>query len=207
MDATLKLKAQDDKSLVNAYINGNESAFEELLHRHKNRVFALIRQWISDKPLAEDLFQETFFKAIRTLKSGEYNEEGKFLSWLLRIARNVIIDYHRRNHRLMPADVMQNEDGEDFSLFELIIEKNSNHKLYLPYELKKKLRALVRELPKEQRDVVIQRIWLDMSFQEIAEFSGVSINTALGRMRYALINLRKLMEKHDLSGSFLVELY
>lgn len=207
---TLNLKAQDDKTLVHLYILGNEDAFEVLLNRHKNQVFSFIRQWISNHSLAEDLFQDTFFKAIRTLKSGEYKEEGKFLPWLLRIARNIIIDYHRRNHRMMPAEIFKNEDGEDFSILEVLAENNlwkSEKKLFLPKEIKSKLRKLIRELPVEQRDVVIQRVWLDMSFQEIAEFSGVSINTALGRMRYALINLRKMVENTRLKEEFIMELY
>jgi RNA polymerase sigma-70 factor (ECF subfamily) len=206
---TLNLKAQDDKTLVHLYIHGNEGAFEVLLHRHKNQVFSFIRQWISNHSLAEDLFQDTFFKAIRTLKSGEYKEEGKFLPWLLRIARNIIIDYHRRNHRMLPAEIFKNEDGEEFSILEVISENllNGEKKMILSKEIKTKLRKLVRALPKEQRDVVIQRVWLDMSFQEIAEFSGVSINTALGRMRYALINLRKMVENSRMKEEFIMELY
>lgn len=206
---TINLKAQDDKTLVHLYILGNEEAFEVLLHRHKNQVFSFIRQWISNYSLAEDLFQDTFFKAIRTLKSGEYKEEGKFLPWLLRIARNIIIDYHRRNHRIMPAEIFKNEDGEEFSIMEVLTENllNGDNKLILSKEIRTNLRKLVRTLPKEQRDVVIQRVWLDMSFQEIAEFSGVSINTALGRMRYALINLRKMLENSRMKEEFIMELY
>jgi RNA polymerase sigma-70 factor (ECF subfamily) len=205
----LNLKAQDDKTLVHLYILGNESAFEVLLHRHKNQVFSFIRQWISNHSLAEDLFQDTFFKAIRTLKSGEYKEEGKFLPWLLRIARNIIIDYHRRNHRILPAEIFKNEDGEEFSILDVLAENllNSDKKLILSKEIRTNLRKLVRALPKEQRDVVIQRVWLDMSFQEIAEFSGVSINTALGRMRYALINLRKMLENSSMKEEFIMELF
>jgi RNA polymerase sigma-70 factor (ECF subfamily) len=195
------LQQQDDKDLVSLYIQGNENAFAVLLHRHKNGVFSFITQWIKDRNLAQDLFQETFFKAIRTLKSGEYKEEGRFFPWLIRIARNIIIDYHRRNHRLVLGTEYENEEGESFSLFDLMCEKE-NQKKFLSRELRSELRKYIRRLPKEQRDVLIQRIWFEMSFQEIAEFSGVSINTALGRMRYALINLRKLLEKSPVCEEF-----
>jgi len=195
------LQQQDDKDLVSLYIQGNENAFAVLLHRHKNGVFSFITQWIKDRNLAQDLFQETFFKAIRTLKSGEYKEEGRFFPWLIRIARNIIIDYHRRNHRLVLGTEYENEEGESFSLFDLMSEKE-NQKKFLSRELRSVLRKYIRRLPKEQRDVLIQRIWFEMSFQEIAEFSGVSINTALGRMRYALINLRKLLEKSPVCEEF-----
>lgn len=195
------LQQQDDKELVSLYIQGNENAFAVLLHRHKNGVFSFITQWIKDRNLAQDLFQETFFKAVRTLKSGEYKEEGRFFPWLIRIARNIIIDYHRRNHRLVLGTEYENEEGESFSLFDLMCEKE-NQKKFLSRELRSELRKYIRRLPKEQRDVLIQRIWFDMSFQEIAEFSGVSINTALGRMRYALINLRKLLEKSPVCEEF-----
>jgi len=195
------LQQQDDKDLVSLYIQGNENAFAVLLHRHKNGVFSFITQWIKDRNLAQDLFQETFFKAVRTLKSGEYKEEGRFFPWLIRIARNIIIDYHRRNHRLVLGTEYENEEGECFSLFDLMSEKE-NQKKFLSRELRSELRKYIRRLPKEQRDVLIQRIWFEMSFQEIAEFSGVSINTALGRMRYALINLRKLLEKSPVCEEF-----
>lgn len=202
------LEALDDKSLVHLYLEQCEArAFEVLLYRHKRTVFRFIQQWIQDKSLAEDLFQDTFFKAIRTLKAGEYKEEGKFLSWLLRIARNIIIDYHRRNHRMMPASIYVNEEGEEFSIFEILSEQSCERKIILPKETRQILRKLVRMLPAEQRNVVIQRVWLDMTFQEISDFWGISINTALGRMRYALMNLRKIMEQHNMKSDFYSILY
>ncbi|MEM6737289.1 MAG: sigma-70 family RNA polymerase sigma factor [Bacteroidota bacterium] len=180
-----------DSDLLSLYIGGNEEAFEELLKRHKDRVFTTIYLIVKDRYTTEDLMQEVFIKAIRTIKSGRYNEEGKFLPWILRIAHNLSIDYFRKSKRY-PVIVM--EDGSsvfnslDFS--ETTIE--DKHIKQDTYNL---LKAYIRELPDSQREVLVMRHYMKMSFQEIADATDVSINTALGRMRYALINLRKRFEQ------------
>ena len=176
-----------DKKLVSAYIKGNEEAFELLVERHKNRVFTTINLIVRDTYLAEDLLQETFIKAIKTIKSGRYNEEGKFLPWILRIAHNLAIDYFRRDKRY-PTMVL--EDGS--SVFNnLDFSEDSFESLQIQKDTHDRLKQFIEELPLVQREVLVMRHYMNMSFKEIAEVSGVSINTALGRMRYALINLRK----------------
>lgn len=176
-----------DKKLVSAYIKGNEGAFELLVERHKNRVFTTINLIVRDNYLAEDLLQETFIKAIKTIKSGRYNEEGKFLPWILRIAHNLAIDYFRRDKRY-PTMVL--EDGS--SVFNnLDFSEDSFESVQIQKDTHDRLKQFIEELPLVQREVLVMRHYMNMSFKEIAEVSGVSINTALGRMRYALINLRK----------------
>ena len=181
----------NDSELLSLYIGGNEEAFEKLLNRHKDRVFTTIYLIVKDRYTAEDLMQEVFIKAIRTIKSGRYNEEGKFLPWILRIAHNLSIDHFRKAKRY-PTIVM--EDGSivfnslDFS--ESTIE--DEHIKQDTYNL---LKAYIKELPESQREVLVMRHYMKMSFQEIADATDVSINTALGRMRYALINLRKRFEQ------------
>lgn len=185
----------NDSQLLSLYKNGSEEAFSELVNRHKNRVFTTIYLIVKDTYTAEDLLQDAFVKAINTIKKGKYNEEGKFLPWLLRIAHNLAIDYFRKSKRY-PVIVM--EDGSnvfntmDFAedSMEDIQIKNDTHAL---------LKNLIQELPDAQKEVLIMRHYMQMSFQEIAETTGVSINTALGRMRYALINLRKKMEKTSIA--------
>ena len=181
----------NDSELLSLYIGGNEEAFEELLNRHKDRVFTTIYLIVKDRYTAEDLMQEVFIKAIRTIKSGRYNEEGKFLPWVLRIAHNLSIDYFRKSKRY-PTIIM--EDGSSvfnsLEFSEAPIE--DEHIKQDTYNL---LKSFVKELPDSQREVLIMRHYMKMSFQEIAEATGVSINTALGRMRYALINLRKKFEQ------------
>jgi len=180
-----------DSELLSLYIGGNEEAFEELLNRHKDRVFTTIYLIVKDRYTAEDLMQEVFIKAIRTIKSGRYNEEGKFLPWILRIAHNLSIDYFRKSKRY-PTIIM--EDGSSvfnsLEFSEATIE--DEHIKQDTYNL---LKAYIKDLPDSQREVLVMRHYMKMSFQEIAEATDVSINTALGRMRYALINLRKKFEQ------------
>ena len=184
-------KNASDSQLVLLYQQGNEEAFESLLHRHKSKVYTAIYLIVKDRYVAEDLLQETFIKAVNTIKGGRYNEEGKFLPWICRIAHNMAIDHFRKEKR-HPEIVL--EDGS--SVFNsLQFSGNTMELEEIGRENKKWLRQCVRELPNEQKQVLIMRHYLDMSFQEIADRTGVSINTALGRMRYALINLRKLMLK------------
>jgi RNA polymerase sigma factor (sigma-70 family) len=181
-----------DSQLVALYQNGNEEAFEMLLHRHKSRIYTAIYLIVKDRYTAEDLLQETFVKAINTIREGRYNEEGKFLPWISRIAHNLAIDHFRKKKRY-PEVVL--EDGS--RLFNsLNFAEDSMESKQIEKETQSKLRGYIKELPVEQKQVLIMRHFLQMSFQEIADRTGVSINTALGRMRYALINLRKKMIKH-----------
>ena len=177
--------------LISAYIRGDEKAFATLVKRYKNRVYTTIYLVVKDTYVAEDLTQDTFIKAIKTLKEGRYNEEGKFLPWILRIGHNLAIDYFRRAKRY-PSVVF--EDGS--SVFNsLNFAEDSIESNQIKKESHEHLRGLIKLLPQQQREVLVMRHYEDLSFQEIAEATGVSINTALGRMRYALINLRKLMSK------------
>jgi len=184
-----------DGTLVSLYIKGNEEAFAMLLKKHKSKVYTTIYLIVRDQYIAEDLLQETFIKAIKKLKSGEYNEEGKFLPWITRIAHNLAIDYFRREKRY-PTVVM--EDGS--SVFNsLSFSEESLESIKIKDETHTLLRELIQTLPEAQKEVLLMRHYSDMSFQEIAEATGVSINTALGRMRYALINLRKKLEKTNIA--------
>ena len=182
-----------DSELITKYKKGNEKAFEELTNRHKNKIFTTILLIVKDSEVAEDLLQETFIKAIKTIHSGRYNEEGKFLPWISRIAHNMAIDYFRKQKRY-PMIMM--EDGSNvFNTLEFA--ENPYENSQIQKEEHAKLRELIQNLPDTQREVLMMRHYMQLSFQEIAEHTGVSINTALGRMRYALINLRKQMNQID----------
>ena len=183
-----------DSILVNDYINGKEASLSILINRHQQRLFSFIYSKIKDKDLTEDIFQDTFIKVIRTLKKGKYNEEGKFLPWVMRIAHNLVIDYFRKNNR-MPSF----KNTEEFDIFSVLHDGTLNaEKQIIQEQIYEDVRELINELPEEQKEVLIMRMYKDMSFKEISENTGVSINTALGRMRYALINMRKLIEKHKI---------
>ncbi|MGL4630054.1 MAG: RNA polymerase sigma factor [Leadbetterella sp.] len=182
----------NESELLSAYIQGDESAFATLVNRYSSKIYTTIYLVVRDKEIAEDLVQDTFIKAIRTLKEGRYNEEGKFLPWILRIAHNLAIDYFRRAKRY-PSVVF--EDGSNV-FNSLNFADDSIESLQITKESHEHLRSMIKQLPPQQREVLILRHYEDLSFQEIAETTGVSINTALGRMRYALINLRKLMSKN-----------
>jgi RNA polymerase sigma factor (sigma-70 family) len=181
----------DDRELISSYIEGNEASFETLLNRHKDRVYSHILMIIKDRDLADDVFQDTFIKAINTLKAGKYNEEGKFLPWVLRIAHNLVIDHFRRNKKMKMV-----RGDEDYDVFATIKQDDlSIEDGMIVDQILNDVKGLLQHLPEEQREVVQMRHYADMSFKDIAEQTGVSINTALGRMRYALINLRKLIEE------------
>ncbi|WP_299049523.1 sigma-70 family RNA polymerase sigma factor [uncultured Polaribacter sp.] len=183
-----------DSTLISTYIQGKESSLEILIKRHQQRLFSFIYSKVQDKDITEDIFQETFIKVIRTLKKGNYNEEGKFLPWVMRIAHNLVIDYFRKINR-MPSF----KTTDDFDIFSVLSDGNLNaEKQIIKEQIYTDVRELVEELPQEQKEVLIMRMYKDMSFKEISENTGVSINTALGRMRYALINMRKLIEKHKI---------
>ncbi len=183
-----------DAFLVNAYINGNEKALSDLIERHKQRVYSFIYSKVYDRDITEDIFQDTFIKVIRTLKRGAYNEEGKFLPWVMRISHNLIIDHFRKNNR-MPKF----ENNGDFNIFSVLGDEELNiERKIIKGQVEDDLRRIIQELPEDQKEVLIMRLYKDMSFKEISEQTGVSINTALGRMRYALINLRKVIDKHNI---------
>ncbi len=183
-----------DSTLVSDYIHGKEAALEVLIKRHQQRLFSFIYSKVQDRDITEDVFQDTFIKVIRTLKKGNYNEEGKFLPWVMRIAHNLVIDHFRKSNR-MPS--FKNTD--EFDIFSVLGDGSLNaEKQLIQEQIHSDVRELVNELPEEQKEVLVMRMYKDMSFKEISENTGVSINTALGRMRYALINMRKLIEKHKI---------
>lgn len=183
-----------DSVLVSNYINGDEHSLSLLINKHQKRLFSFIYSKVQNKDITEDIFQDTFIKVIRTLKKGNYNEEGKFLPWVMRISHNLVIDYFRKNNR-MPK--FRNTD--EFDIFSVLGDGNLNaEKQLIQEQIYDDVRELVNELPDEQKEVLVMRMYKDMSFKEISENTGVSINTALGRMRYALINMRKLIEKHKI---------
>ena len=191
----MKKYSISDSQLISLYKTGNEEAFAELLNRHKSRVFTTIYLIVKDNYIAEDLMQETFIKVINTIKLGKYNEEGKFLPWILRIAHNLAIDNFRRAKRY-PTIIM--EDGSNvFNNMEF--SEDSIESKQIVKDTHEKLKLLIQELPPAQKEVLIMRHYMEMSFQEIADATEVSINTALGRMRYALINLRKKMKQYNIA--------
>lgn len=182
-----------DATLVSHYIKGDEYALEVLIKRHKQKIYSFIYSKVYDKDVAEDIFQDTFIKVIRTLKKGNYNEEGKFLPWVMRISHNLVIDYFRKSNRLPKFD-----SGE-FSIFSVLSDSSLNaENSIIKEQVELDVRRLVDELPEDQKEVLLMRIYEDLSFKEISDKTGVSINTALGRMRYALINLRKIIDKHNI---------
>lgn len=188
-----KLKVLDS-SLVSNYLKGDERCFEILITRHKQRVYNFIFSKVLNKDIAEDVFQDTFIKVINTLKRGKYNEEGKFLPWVMRIAHNLVIDHFRKCNR-MPK--FKNTD--EFDIFSVLGDGELNaEKQLIKEQILSDVRRVIDELPDDQKEVLLMRMYKDMSFKEISECTGVSINTALGRMRYALINMRKLIEKHQI---------
>ncbi|MCP4052077.1 MULTISPECIES: RNA polymerase sigma factor [Mesoflavibacter] len=183
-----------DAQLVSNYIRGEESALEVLITRHKQRIYSFIYSKVFDRDISEDIFQDTFIKVIRTLKRGKYNEEGKFLPWVMRIAHNLVIDHFRKNSRMPKFD-----NSGDFNIFSVISDNALNaEKTIIKGQVEADVRRLIDELPEDQKEVLVMRMYKDMSFKEISERTGVSINTALGRMRYALINMRKVIEKHNI---------
>lgn len=183
-----------DQELLALYQDGDEKSFEILLHRYKSKVYTSIYLFTKDRALSEDIFQEVFIKIVDTLRRGKYNHEGKFVQWAMRIAYNLCVDYHRRNKRRQHIS-----PSEDFDIFEVLkVDNETADSGIIRSELHNRVRVLVDALPEEQREVVILRHYADMSFKEIAALTRVSINTALGRMRYALINIRKMMAEKDL---------
>ncbi len=191
----MNVQSLSDKELINGYLEGNEKAFEVLLLRHKNKIYTSIYLFVKDHDLAEDIFQEVFIKIIDTLRRGKYNHEGKFLQWAMRISYNLCVDYFRRSKRRTKVS-----PSETFDIFDVLEVQDDNMETsIIKDQTYNTIRKLVDELPAEQREVVILRHYADMSFKEIAALTRVSINTALGRMRYALINIRKMMEERKVT--------
>ena len=189
----MSVKKLDDRELINLYLKGNENAFAELLGRHRDRIYTQIYLFVKDRDLAEDIFQDVFIKIIKTLRKGKYNHEGKFLQWALRISYNLCVDHFRRQKRRTKVS-----SSETFDIFDVLETKDENMEQTIIKSQKHKLiREMVDKLPAEQREVVILRHYADMSFKEISKLTKVSINTALGRMRYALINMRKMVENKE----------
>ena len=183
-----------DAALVSRYIKGEEYALEILINRHKQKIYSFIYSKVYDRDVTEDIFQDTFIKVIRTLKRGAYNEEGKFLPWVMRISHNLVIDYFRKNSGMPKFD-----NSGEFSIFSVLSDSSLNaEKKIIKEQVENDVKRLVEELPEDQKEVLLMRIYEDMSFKEISDKTGDSINTALGRMRYALINLRKIIDKHNI---------
>ena len=187
------LSKLSDGELVTLYLQGNSKSFEVLIQKHKSKIYAFILSKIRNKDLAEDIFQETFIKVINSLQKGKYNEEGKFLPWVMRIANNLVIDYFRKAKKMRTI-----APTNDFDIFDILQdgEKNIEDNL-VNDQIHKDLRKLIEYLPEDQKEVLKMRYYAELSFKEISESTGVSINTALGRMRYALINLRKLIDSNQ----------
>lgn len=184
----------DDATLVSNYIKGNEKSLEMLIARHKQRIYSFIYSKVYDRDICEDIFQDTFIKVIKTLKKGKYNEEGKFLPWTMRIAHNLVIDHFRRNNRMPKFD-----NAGEFSIFSVLSDSSLNaEKQMVRDQVNRDVKRIIEELPEDQKEVLKMRIYQEMSFKEISERTGVSINTALGRMRYALINLRKVIDANNI---------
>jgi RNA polymerase sigma-70 factor (ECF subfamily) len=189
----MQVTTLSDQQLIARYLDGDERAFEELLNRHQQKIYTSIYLFVKDQSLAEDIFQEVFIKIIDTLRKGKYNHEGKFLQWAMRIAYNMCVDYFRRAKRRPKVS-----PTETFDIFDVlqVTDDNAEQRI-IRSQTHDKVRKLVDMLPPEQREVVILRHYADMSFKEIAKLTRVSINTALGRMRYALINIRKMVEEKE----------
>ena len=181
-----------DQELVKKYINGDNKSFEIILNRHKNRVFAFIMSKIKNKDLSEDIFQDTYVKVVNSLQKGKYNEEGKFLPWVMRIAHNLVIDHFRRQKKMQMV-----RSNNDFDIFDVIKDNKINvDERLIKDQIFNDLNSLIDRLPKDQKEVLKMRYFEELSFKKIAEHFDISINTALGRMRYALINIRALSKKH-----------
>ena len=190
----MKRELIQDAELVSNYIRGDESALSVLIERHKQKIYSFIYSKVYDRDITEDIFQDTFIKVIRTLKRGKYNEEGKFLPWVMRIAHNLVIDHFRKNNRMPKFD-----NAGEFSIFSVLSDSSLNaEKSMIKDQVESDVRRVIEELPEDQKQVLLMRMYQDMSFKEISERTGVSINTALGRMRYALINMRKVIEQNNI---------
>jgi RNA polymerase sigma factor (sigma-70 family) len=184
-----------DEELIAQYLHGNEVCLKMLINRHKSKIFTSIYLLVKDRALAEDIFQDAFVKVINTLRKGNYQEEGKFLQWVIRISRNLVIDHFRKLSKL---PTISDSEGNDVFSYLSIADENREDEI-IREQSHDRVRQLIQQLPEEQKEVLILRHYANLSFKEIADLTGVSINTALGRMRYALTNMRKLILKHQIS--------
>jgi RNA polymerase sigma-70 factor (ECF subfamily) len=185
---------KSDALLVKDYVSGDESALATLIKRHESKIYGFIYSKILDRDVSNDIFQDTFIKVIKTLKTSSYNEEGKFLPWIMRIAHNLIIDHFRKSKK-MPLF----RETEEFSIFSIMSDDSLTiENKIIADQVEIDIRKIIEELPADQKEVLVMRMYQDMSFKEISELTGVSINTALGRMRYALMNMRKIIDKHQI---------
>ena len=183
-----------DQVLVKRFLKGDNNSFELLLTRHKNRIFAFIMSKVKNRDLAEDIFQDTLIKVINSLQKGKYNEEGKFLPWMMRIAHNLVIDYFRKESKMRKI-----RPTSEFDIFDVLDDGSKNQEeVMIQSQVHSDLKLLIQQLPEDQMEVLKLRYFEDMSFKKISDLTGVSINTALGRMRYALINLRKLAVQQNI---------
>jgi RNA polymerase sigma-70 factor (ECF subfamily) len=183
-----------DAILVKNYISGDESALTSLIERHQSKIYGFIYSKVNDRDLSDDIFQDTFIKVINTLRTKSYNEEGKFLPWVMRIAHNLVVDHYRKSNK-MPF----NRETEEYSIFNYMSDNAPTiESKMITEQVEADLTRLLDELPEDQKEVLVMRMYQDLSFKEISELTGVSINTALGRMRYAVINLRKIIEKNQI---------
>ncbi len=184
-----------DQILVKDYINGDEKALEVLLVKHKSTIYSFIYSKVYNRELAEDLFQDTFIKVIHNLKLRKYNEKGKFLPWVMRIAHNLVVDHFRKNNRFRKVEFKNSED-DDFDIFKILDNnEESIETKIIKEQILNDLNDVLIYLPEDQQEVIRLRFYMGLSFKEISEDTNVSINTALGRMRYALINLRKIIDE------------
>ena len=187
---------KSDEQLISLYVDGTNEAFDELLERHKDRLYMYIYHSVKNEELADDIFQDTFVKAITTIKQGRYVDKGHFLAWITRIAHNLIIDYYR----MVRSENLQSTDDDDVNILnrkelaDATVEDN-----LIISQIHSDVRRLVKALPDNQREVLVMRYYKNMSFKEIADTTGVSINTALGRMRYAILNMRRMAEEHNIA--------
>ncbi|MEM9546388.1 MAG: sigma-70 family RNA polymerase sigma factor [Bacteroidota bacterium] len=190
----MDVQKQTDQELIKTYLNGHDKAFEVLLKRHQEKIYTSIYLFVKDSEKANDIFQDVFIKIVDTLRRGKYNHEGKFLQWAMRISYNMCVDNFRRNKRRTKVSAT-----ETFDIFDVLESKDDNMEAkMIKSQMHQKVRKLVDQLPPEQKEVVILRHYADMSFKEISQLTRVSINTALGRMRYALINMRKMANEREL---------
>ena len=185
----------NDSTLIAEFLSGNSNSFSILLDRYQKRVYGFIFSKVNDPDLADDIFQDTFIKVVKSLRLGKYNDEGRFLSWVIRIAHNLIMDHYRKINRLPKHE----SKIENFDVLDRLVEQgNSIEETIIETQIQSDLSTLIEELPDNQKEVLRMRLYQEMSFKEIGDHTGVSINTALGRMRYAVINLRKMIEERNL---------
>lgn len=198
----MRFVQKSDKELIRIYLKGDESALGMLIQRHQSQIFSFLMSKLKNKAIAEDLFQDVFVKVINTMKAGKYNEEGKFLPWVMRISHNIMIDHFRKQNKMKMVRAIKNgsDESDEFDVLSNIRESSKRVDEEMEFsQIRGDLKSLIKLLPEDQKEVLMMRHYYKMSFKEIAEMTNVSINTALGRMRYALMNLRKMIEEKELN--------